>query len=664
MLNIESKMETFARTYARDTGIEIKMGSQFCTNGKTIYIVPVTDQHDPWVRFMTEVVTYHETGHIKTGDVEAIKSFSDGTKKYIYNVVRDVVVENVMETEYKGLKEKWAEFLVKFMDKNDYGKRPALQALVGLLYIKGREKLLGVKIKAEVSPAIQELFDKRLARFVDPICDHTDVKTSLTLTEEIYDAIKEDPIPEPEPEPEQPQGNGKSDDQSSGGGNSDAQNPSGESGGSKGAESSDGVSEEVSPDVQDDTDDSEGKGSGSDDDVPGEEDSGVGSGGGDEGDQDNESGAGDGESESTGDQDGGDSSVGTGGDGEGSGEGEGDGEGEGSSSGGKGGGKGHGGSLSDAASDALKDVQEQADDQGDKDTIIDQAEGQINDYVSTHQVYRTVEGLKEEFYKQNPSTGWEAIVGRHETEGRKMVGILGGKLKRLFISERAPIKVHNVRSGRLDVRKLYKLRTGARDICWRKTTGSFEDAAVFTVIDNSGSMHGEGKNEIAQGILTVVSNDLDKLRIPFGAVGFTSYGEGNYQDGVRRVPCCLNQIKDFNEPYRRVRHRFVWPSHTSGTVELPAIQYAGQQLAMRRETKKVLFILTDGETASGDDALDSALRAATKEYIQRMIRAGIRVVGIGIIDTHIAEYCPDFIHVSDLAKFASEFYQKLTKLIT
>jgi len=642
MLNIESKMEGFARTYARDTGIHIKMGANFCTDGKTIYIVPVTDQHDPWIRFMTEVICYHETGHLKTGDVAAFKSITDATKRHIFNVVRDVVVENVMETEYKGLKDKWVEFLTKFMKKNNYNDQPALQAVLGMLYLKGREQLLGINLGVKLAPALQEIFDKRLAKFVDPICNHTDIKTSLSLTEEIYDAIKEEAAPKPQPQPDQSKGQPQPDDQGAGGDDQDASDSSGESGSDEGDESEEGVSDQVSPDVHDDTDGGteEGGGSESDDDVPDGEDNGVGSGGSDEGDEDDEPGTGDGKSEQSGVGDDGDAPV--------------DGD---------EGGNGAGGGLSDEAEEALKEVQEQADEQGDKETLTEQAVKQINKYASTHHVYRTEAGLKEKFYKQDPWKGWETIVARHETEGRQMVGILGGKLKRLFISERAPIKVHNLRSGKLDVRKLYKLRTGARDICWRKTTGTFEDAAVYEVIDNSSSMRDGEKDRIAQGILTAVSNDLDKLRIPFGAVGFTSDGEGG-MDGVRRVPCYLNQIKGFEEPYRRVRHRFVWPTKSNGTVELPAIQYAAQQLALRRETKKVLFILTDGETGSGNDVLDSALRVATKEFIDRLIRAGVKVVGIGIVDEHIADYCTDFIHVRDLSKFASEFYQKLTKLLT
>ena len=84
---------------------------------------------------------------------------------------------------------------------------------------------------------------------------------------------------------------------------------------------------------------------------------------------------------------------------------------------------------------------------------------------------------------------------------------------------------------------------------------------------------------------------------------------------------------------------------------------------MRRETKKILFILTDGQTQTDNYDLDNAMRNATKEYVDRLIRAGVKVVGVGILNTCIADYVTDFIHMNDLATFPTIFYAKLSKLL-
>jgi hypothetical protein len=659
MLNIESKMEAFARTYAKDTGIQIKMGNAFCTDGKTIYIVPVTDQHDPWIRFMTEVITYHETGHIITGDAPTHKNIKDASKRHIFNVVRDVVVEHVMETEYVGLKDKWIEFFEGYFKRNNYNDRPELRQLIGLIYIRGREQLLGKTFDIKVAPAVQEIFDKVLAQFVTPVCEHTDIATSLKLTEDIYEALKQ--VPEPKP---QPKGKGKSKPQQSGEQQDEQSEPGEDDGSGSGDEQQDG---EPGSDGEDDSTsepsegDEDGNGSGNSDDesdpdsdaVP--EDSDGSSEDGNTGENDQDESGSSSSSKGEGDPDGEDSSEGSASD---------DQTAEGNPGGDGSDGDSDDAELSDEAKKELEKLQEELKDGEESKTLTEEAVEEINKYAVTNLVYRTEQGLQEIYTRQDPRGGWESEVNGYEAYGRKMVGFLGGKLKNLFISERAPIVVRNTRSGRLDVRNLYKVRTGALDVYYRKEQGRYEDACVYEVIDNSGSMeeNGNAKANIAQGILTCVSSDLDRLRIPFGAVGFTS--DSDYStDGVRRVPCQLNIIKDFEEPYRTVRHRFVWPTDTSGTVELPGIQHAAYQLAQRRETKKVLFILTDGGTASGTTELNSALRVATKEFIERLVNCGVKVVGIGVIDSHIRDYCPDFIHVRDLNTFASDFYNKLTKLL-
>jgi cobalamin biosynthesis protein CobT len=242
-----------------------------------------------------------------------------------------------------------------------------------------------------------------------------------------------------------------------------------------------------------------------------------------------------------------------------------------------------------------------------------------------------------------------------------MTGYIGRKMKTLFISEKAPHWRTNLRTGKIDCRKLHRLSRGSLEVCKQKGEHTYEDSAVWLVIDNSGSMKGV-KASIAYAILACMASDLDKLRIPFGAVGFTSYQEP-VNDEVRRSPCRLTLMKDFSEPYRVIRHRFVEPKSSSLTAEFPAIKFGAQKLAMRRESKRILFILTDGSTETGSAELDIAMRAAMKEYVQRLIKAGMKVVGVGILDDSLEEYIPDFIHVDDLSVFANQFYTKLSQLI-
>jgi nitric oxide reductase activation protein len=650
LLPIESKMEVFARTYSKDTGVSVSIGKSACTDGQKIYVPPIPDQADPFLRLSTEMFVYHETGHVIAKDAKTFEAYvkaGEKTKSFVFNIVRDVAVENAMETEYPGLAGKWTEFLTRFVtaktNKEMTSPQTAvLRKLLITLYLRCRERLLGADFGLVLPNEIKELYEAKLAKFEPEIIKAKSVQASKDLTERIFTDLKED-LPEPKPKEKkddkpQPKGDkspdsgpsqdeGDSEQQESQDGSGDDGDPSDSSAeGSEGDKSPAAGGEEDTPDDPQSEKpgkvDEEGDEKGS---KPSEETA-QGSADGSEAPSDTSTGK--------------DPNEGTPGD---------DSQGSGDDQ------------LSKEAEDALKQAQKEMD-KGDTGlTISEDAAQQINKWVETNKIYRDETGIIDQPYKQDEISGWNTEVSHFEEKGREMTGYVGKKMKVLFISEKAPVWQHNLRTGKLDCRKLHKLSRGSLEVCKRRVESVYEDSVVWLVIDHSGSMN--NKSDFAQGLLTSLSSDLDKLRIPFGACGFTSSGEYPYGDGVRRTPCTLNMMKEFEEPYRRVRHRFIWPRYTSGTAEFPAIRLGAQRLVTRRETKKVLFVLTDGDTATGDDVLDTAMRKAMKEYVQRLLRAGMKVVGVGILDDSLKEYIPDFIPCNNLQTFAAEFYSKLTKLI-
>jgi len=704
LLPIESKMEIFAKAYSKDTGVTVSIGTKACTDGRRIFVPPIPDQADPFLRLTTEMFTYHETGHVLTRDVNAIDKKWPKAMKQVYNWVRDVIVENTMETKYPGMAPKWAEFLSRFIrDKtNDEMTSPTtanFRKVLLAFYIRCRELQLGTKLGLIVPKEIQEIFEAKLEKYVDILLKTRDVKKSLELSERIFTDLKT--MPEP-PEPPQQQGNKndqknkpqKESDSSSG--DAGSSEPSEPEDPEEGAEDSSGGSgepdepgdeperepgssdhpEEPEKPEDDKPDDAEDPSGGKDSDESGDEpdqepgsdassdgeseEDGNDSGDGDserdpDGEDDGEGGTSDDENDDSGtpdgasDQDGNDGDVKPATDDSGTGDNIPDDQ----------------APLSDEAKKALEKTQEEMDDDDtDAKTIHEDATDELNEWVGQHCPYREAQGLKDDVVKADPKPGWEQEVELYEQNGRIMTGNAGRKMKVLLISERAPAWMRNQKQGRLDARKIHRLSRGNLEVCKRKLEGTYEDSAVYFVCDNSGSMRGV-QATIAQSVLTSLSSDLDRLRIPFGAVGFTSPVDSGAQaeKGIRSKPCTLNLMKGFEDPYRRVRHRFVWPDYSDNTAELPAIKFAAYQLASRRETKKVLFILTDGDTATGSNQLNLSMREEMKLFIDRIMRAGIRVVPIGIMSWSLEGYCPDFIYVDNLDTFAREFYGRLTKLL-
>ena len=564
---IETEMEMFARTYAKDTGVNIIFGNKVCTDGNNIYLIPISDQADPWLRFESEMHTYHETGHIKTKDVPPKpKKITEGS---IYNFIRDVCIEGYMETKYAGMKAKWIKFLTTYLKKHSHKEfsspdtKPFRKLMLAFLY-RCRGRQLDITFDIQMPQDMEEIYQDRLAPFEKRVAEHKTIPESLQLTKEIMASLQM----KDEDEKEQ---NGKDN-------------------GNKG-DPQDGDPEDADPKPSD------GNQSGN---QSGDPDSGPGNGK---------------------------------------------------------------PKLGKDAQKALEKAQGDMEKGAEEGGIFDDVEKKLNQYADTNKIYRVKAGLKEDFRIPGEKMGWEMEIATLETRGREITGYEGSKLKRLFISEKAPVLHRNLRRGKFDPRRIIALRNGSQNVFKIKTPSSFEDSAVALVVDHSGSMKG-GKGAIAHAILTVTANDLDKLRVPFLACGFTSgrNNEAISNEGVRTRPCIINKMKDFDEPYRAVKHRFVWPDNCNVTVELPAIKYATYQLAQRRETKKVLFIMADGDTQTGNTILDDAIVKATHEFIKRIQKAGIRVVPIGI-QTRLLWNCEDAIFVNDLNEFAGQFYGKLSQIL-
>jgi len=632
---IESKMEVFARTYSEDTGVNVEIGPAFATDGKKIFVLPISDQADEWVRFMTEVGVYHETGHIITKDAPTFQSIKDKTKRNIFNVLRDIAIEKEMCKRYPGMNRKWVRFLSEFIKKNTNAElaHPSIMPfakLMKILYLNGREKHLGKDLGLIVPKDLQEIFQKRLEPLMDEIVKHETITETLALTEKVYTALKEK-----DDKPEQSQGSGSKSDSKQQSNKDDQEH-------SKGSQKEDPSESQVPEENDQNEKDNSAQDGNGEDNPEGENSDETSNSSGEGSDQDGS------ESESSSGQSGNSDMYNPE-------------EPEGTETGSP---NGSNAPLSKEAKEALKEVQDSIKDgTADTQTIGDQIKTAVNIYADTHKVYREKAGLKDNIRPAGYGVGQKDYL----EAGQKLTGYTGTRLRTLLISERAPHWVSNCQTGRLDTRKLWKVRNGSTEVFRRKTEAVYEDAAVSMVIDNTGSMDERNGNttkvQVAMSLVNVLAYELDKLRVPFEAVNFTNSSSVNNMEGIRDVPVNINILKSFEEPFRRAMNRFGNPCPSGGTIEFPAIVYGARRLAMRKETKKVLFLITDGGTASGNGIMDAAMRTAMKEFLARIQKAGMKVVGIGLFDKALQDYCPDFMHVTDLAKFPSEFYSKLTKIL-
>jgi len=662
MLPIESKMELFARAYTRDTGIRIEMGPNFMTNGKVIYFPPIPDQADKWLRRKSEMAGYHEIGHcLKTNwaAIKAIKSTKDALLDELSNWVEDIYVEGVMETRWPGIKIKYAKYFPERVaeqgnDRLHDPMNPLHNNLMRILYYRCRERMLGVKFGVSVPKQMEALYTKLIAKFETECIKAKSTKETADIARRIYDVLKkfsqtQQPKP-PQPKQQQKQKSkpqkdekgesSESSDETEGDEDSDDEDSDDED--SEGDEDSD----EKDSNGQDSDEEKRSKSEKEDSDEGGSEKDASDDGEKDDGDMDEGAGTGDEDNDS----EGGAKDKGT----------------DDSEDSAGGGADGCGDDEEPTPEDieaAKKLAQEQKNGQAGVsggDTDADSLKKEVNKWAAGHYLLTKTPGLKEHVFFPLESRYWQGEVEGHSQRGRELTGFLGTKLRTLLISDRAPRWQTNLETGRVDSRRLHRVVTGAsKSIFKRRIPAVYEDAAVSMVVDYSSSMRGWKINQ-AMALLTSLSENLDRLRVPFETFGFLN-GRDSTQTCMRTTPAEIAVLKSFGEPFRRVKHRFTEGLVSGGTNEFPAIELAAKNLSTRRETKKILFILTDGITAFGNNEIHQASRDAMKDFILRLMRAGMRVVGFGIGDDSASYYCPEFVMVDD--KFATTCYAKLLKIL-
>lgn len=141
-----------------------------------------------------------------------------------------------------------------------------------------------------------------------------------------------------------------------------------------------------------------------------------------------------------------------------------------------------------------------------------------------------------------------------------------------------------------------------------------ENTAVVILGDRSGSMEGEQMSVAIQSTF-VTSEALELLSGVACAVGFFPWGSTQ-----------VAQLKDFGEKPKASRFAL---TANGGTPMAEALLWAGMKLSHRREPRKIIVVMTDGQPADVP---------ATLKAMDRLSGCGIETYGIGILDKNILHW--------------------------
>jgi cobalamin biosynthesis protein CobT len=247
------------------------------------------------------------------------------------------------------------------------------------------------------------------------------------------------------------------------------------------------------------------------------------------------------------------------------------------------------------------------------------------------------------------------------TEAIAMVAPLKRRLSRSLLATAVSRWEGDKTRGKINPRRIYQVTTGTSKRVFRQRVEaeSFDTCALLAV-DHSGSMH-NGQLDLAAKTAIILGELFHQLQdIPFSVYGFST-GEGNdaYQRRGEAKPeeqrlfkrwgsLWVGEYKHFDDPWSRSGHKIINMAHNgkNNTYDGESLRYFAQLLLGRKEKRKILFWLNDGQPCpNGADDGQAHRQYATDcaKEVAKMIE--LVPIGIGADISHIY---PGAVQINDL----------------
>jgi cobalamin biosynthesis protein CobT len=257
-----------------------------------------------------------------------------------------------------------------------------------------------------------------------------------------------------------------------------------------------------------------------------------------------------------------------------------------------------------------------------------------------------------------------------------MLGLLQKDLERAIAARSAAVWTGGFRSGRLDGASLVRLKFGQDNVFARKQENKTKDVAVEVVLDLSGSMTTRNKLLTACYSAYAISSVLERLQIKHEVIGFTTrpmspevtaelQADPKMNDYARFEALYLPIFKGWDERLgTEQKARFAQvPTMRElcmDNVDGESVQIAARRLALRKEARKVLMVLSDGQPAVvGYGDVNLHLRTV----VQDIERSGIDVVGIGICDQSVRQFYKRAVVMNNVTDLPKTVMQELKAML-
>lgn len=252
------------------------------------------------------------------------------------------------------------------------------------------------------------------------------------------------------------------------------------------------------------------------------------------------------------------------------------------------------------------------------------------------------------------------------------------KLERALLAKAQTEYETGLPSGKLDKRRLVDVVQGRTNVFRRKEEGADLNTAVTVLVDLSGSMRGT-KARVATQTAIALSQPLDSVGIPFEVLGFHT-GHALSDANTKKLQEDRNNhiyysrlsgedyfiFKSFDETLREARPAMSMINNCVGGCnhDGEAVMWAAMRLMKRREQKKVLIVLSDGQPAGdcdfGDDHLRQHLRDVAS-YLESL--RDFYLVGIGIMTDAPKHFYRRNVVLHDLSDLSKSVLDQLGQVL-
>lgn len=210
---------------------------------------------------------------------------------------------------------------------------------------------------------------------------------------------------------------------------------------------------------------------------------------------------------------------------------------------------------------------------------------------------------------------------------------------------------------RVDVSRLWRPKTGDYRVFVEKEETPRVNTAVQLLVDISNSMNAMDRLQPAIDSALALAMALSKLNgVKVATATFPAVNASMAAEEER-----VSYIHTFDQrpELHAKRYAAMWSHAYTPTAE--ALLWAGRELLGRKETRKIVFVLTDGmpEMPCRDS---SAYRRLTVEVRESLEQEGVEVVGLGIgID--VSQVFPTSVAVNSLDELAGGVFSLMSKTL-